>query len=142
MPSLFAQKWIAKRPKLDAKLGEVVTIQLMLRGEFIGASPDPANAAFDATAIMIVEDILAMSGALLTGTAERADVIISDPSATFLPTQFGPGRPQPTVGAWITRKTVMDASGNPQVFTVIAPPLIDSVGQVVVRLAPVPPGQQ
>jgi hypothetical protein len=122
-----------RRPKLDEVLGERVTIIHTISGEFLGAENDPSRPAFTATAIMIVEDILAMSASVLAGTAERTDVIISDPSATFMPNQFGPGRPEPREGTRLVRSSW---PGNPT-FRVLAEPLVDSLGQLVCRLAPI-----
>ena len=134
MPSWFQQTWLAKRPQLDAKLAEKVIIEHVIRGELIGVNQDYGQPKFSAMAIMIVEDILAMSGAVLTGSASRTDVVIADPSATFLPNQFGPGRPAPRAGTRIIRDTWPDSP----VFTVLSDPLIDSVGQLVCRLMLLP----
>jgi len=134
MPSFFNKEWLSLRPQLDALLGEELTIQHMIRGEFIGAQPDTTIPAFTAIGIAIIEDILAMGGALVSGTAERTDLILASPQITFLPDQFDTAsRIAPVEGTRIIRSTF---PGNPT-FELISPPMIDSQSQLVCRLSPV-----
>ena len=120
-------------------MGERVLIQHMIKGEFLGGQADPDLPAFFAIGTLIVEDIMAMQGSLLVGTAERADLILSSPSATFMADQFDDGaRRIPEEGTLITRTTMPGAP----TFACIGPPMIDSVGQIVLRMNPLTAEEQ
>ncbi len=134
MPSLFREMWIKNRPHLDHYMAEPLTIVFMVRGEFEAARPDAANPPFIANGIVIIEDLMAMAGSVMVGTAERTDMVMAAPEVTFLPVQFGgAGRPAPVEGTRIIRHTW---PGSPT-YALITPPLVDSVGQLCCRLAPV-----
>lgn len=134
MPSNFQQLWLKNRPKLDAVFGEQLLILPMVRGEFLGARPDPNRPSFTATGIILVEDINSMSAAVLAGTAEKTDVILGSPEATFIPSQFNlSDRLPPVEGDRLVRITLPGAPS----YELVSNPLVDSVGQLSMRLSQV-----